>query len=410
MHFLLLSQYYPPETGSAPIKMAELAHYLIERGHQVSTVSQIPCYPAGVVYPGYEGAWFRRENQKGVRITRTWSYASPERYKFKPRFLNYVSFMITALAGIFSGPRPDVIFVYSPPIFLGVTATIASKLWRCPFVFWVNDLFPLAALSLGFMRKGAMYQLACAMARFIYRHATRIVVYSMERMEELVADGASRDKIEYHPLWIDTQVFKPDPEGAVEIRRHYGWEEKFVVLYGGIIALAQGLDVVIESAKLLREVPEIHFVLVGSGMEKAKLVREAENQGLTNVEFIDYQPKERIPAFFSAADLLFAQLKEAPHRVGTVPEKILAYMACGRPVLVAAQEGAAKNLVKEYDCGITVPPENPKALVQAILSIYSDRQQIELMGNKGRQAVESHFAGPKVLRAMESSFIALGNK
>ena len=96
MNILLLSQYFPPETGSAAAKMAEMAQYFVERGHRVSSVSQVPCYPAGVVYPGYEGAWFRRELQDGVRITRTWSYASPERSKFKPRFLNYASFMVTA--------------------------------------------------------------------------------------------------------------------------------------------------------------------------------------------------------------------------------------------------------------------------------------------------------------------------
>jgi colanic acid biosynthesis glycosyl transferase WcaI len=410
MHFLLLSQYFPPETGSAPIKMAELADYLIAQGHEVSVVSQIPCYPAGVVYPGYEGAWFRREVRSGVRITRTWSYASPERYRFMPRFLNYTTYMLTALAGILSGPRPDLVFVYSPPLFLGVTASIVKKVWGCPFVFWVNDLFPLAALSLGFMRQGPLYQMALATARFIYRNTARIFVYSKQRGEELVADGASPASIEYHPLWIDTDVFQPDPDGGALIRQQFGWEGKFIVLYGGIIALAQGLEVMIESARMLRDVPEIHFVLVGSGMEKERLMNMAKDLELPNVEFVDHQPKEKVRAFFSAADLLFAQLKEAPHRVGTIPEKILAYMACGRPVLVAAQEGAARDVVREHGCGLTAPPENPEALTQAILSVYYNREEIQQMGLKGRQAAETYFAGPKVLKAMESSFLEIARK
>lgn len=403
MHILLLSQYFPPETGSAAAKMAEMAHYLTDRGHQVSVVSQVPCYPAGVVYPGYEGAWFRREQQNGIRVSRTWSFASPERSKFKPRFMNYASFMGTALAGILSGPRPDVMLVYSPPLFLGMTATLASKAWRCPFVFWVNDLWPRAAIHLGFMHEGPLYRLACALENFTYRNAARVFVYSARMLEEVVANGCSRTKIENHPLWIDTEVFHPDPAGAARIREQYGWGQKFVILYGGNIGLAQGLDVIVESARLLRETPDIHFVMVGSGVEKDNLESRARNYDLTNLEFIGHQPKDEVLAYFSAADILFAHLKAAPHRVGTVPEKILAYMACGRPVLMAAQAGAAVDLIKEHGCGEAVAPDNPEALARAVQSLYQRRHSLDDMGAKGRQAAEVHFAGPKVLTAMEAS-------
>lgn len=404
MHILLLSQYFPPEAGSAAAKIAEMAHYLVGRGHQVSIVSQVPCYPAGVVYPGYEGAWFRRERHDGVRITRTWSYASPERSKFKPRLLNYATFMATALAGIFSGPRPDVTLVYSPPLMLGLTAALVSKAWRTPFVFWVNDLWPRAALHLGFMLEGSLYRAASALERFVYRNAARIFVYSQRMLEEVVADGGERGKIEYHPLWIDTEVFHPDPAGAARIREQYDWGDKFVILYGGNIGLAQGLDVFVEAARLLRNNPEMHFVMVGSGVEKENLEGLARNYGLTNLEFIGHQPKDQVLAYFSAADLLFAHLKAAPHRVGTVPEKILAYMACGRPVLMAAQEGAAADVVREHACGVSIPPDDPGALAQAILALSQQRPELDAMGVQGRRAAEQHFAGPLVLASMEASF------
>jgi putative colanic acid biosynthesis glycosyltransferase WcaI len=404
MHVLLLCQYFPPEAGSAAAKIAEMAHYLVGRGHQVSIVSQVPCYPAGIVYPGYEGAWFRVEQQDGIRITRTWSHASPERGKFKPRLWNYASFMVTALAGILAGPRPDIMLVYSPPLLLGITATLISKVWGAPFVFWVNDLWPRAALHLGFMQEGSLYQAASALERLIYRHAGRIFVYSQRMLEEVVADGGERAKIENHPLWIDTEVFHPDPAGAARIRAQYGWGEKFVILYGGNIGLAQGLDVFVEAARLLRETPGIHFVMVGSGVDKDNLAGLARDYSLTNLEFIGHQPKDQVLAYFSAADLLFAHLKAAPHRVGTVPEKLLAYMACGRPVLMAAQEGAAADVVREHACGVAIPPDDPEALAQAILALSGRRHEIDAMGVQGRRAAEQHFAGPLVLDAMEASF------
>jgi glycosyltransferase involved in cell wall biosynthesis len=407
MNILLLSQYFPPEAGSAAAKIAEMAHYLISRGHQVSVVSQLPCYPAGVVYPGYEGAWFRRERRDGIRITRTWSYASPERNKFKPRLLNYATFMATALAGIFTGHRPDVTLVYSPPLLLGVTAALVRQVWKAPFVFWVNDLWPRAALHLGFMQESPLYRASCALERFVYRHAARIFVYSQRMLEEVVADGGSRAKLTCHPLWIDTEVFYPDPAGATRVRGQYGWGDKFVILYGGNIGLAQGLDVFVEAALLLRENPAIHFVMVGSGVEKHNLEGLARNYGLTNLEFIGHQPKDQVLAYFSAADLLFAHLKAAPHRVGTVPEKLLAYMACGRPVLMAAQEGAAADVVKDHACGVAIPPDDPEALAQAILALFHRRHEIKEMGDRGRRAAELHFAGPLVLAAMEASLSAI---
>lgn len=407
MHVLMLTQNFPPEIGSGAAKMSEMAHYLSEKGHQVSVVSQIPCYPPGVHYPGYEGAWFRRESRDGYRITRTWSYAPPRRDRFWPVFFNFISFMTTAVAGILSGPRPDLIYVYSPPLFLGLTATVAGKLWGCPFVFWVNDLYPRAALSLGYMQDNGVYRLACAMEKFIYRHAARIFVYSRQMGDEVVADGASPAKIEVHPLWIDAEVFRPDPAGAAQVRQQYGWDGKFIVLYGGNIGLAQGLEVLLESAQRLLHVPEILFVLVGTGVEKARLMQRAHDAGLTNIAFIDHQPKEKVFAFFSAADLLFAHLKAAPHRVGTVPEKVLAYMACGRPVLLAVQEGAVADIINTTGCGQVVPPETPEALATAILASYQHRERIDPMGIKARQAAEAFYAGPIVLKGMEESLANL---
>jgi len=406
MRILLLSQYFPPESGSAAAKMAEMADYLSGRGHQVRVVCQVPNYPAGEVYPGYVGTWFRREHRNGFQITRTWSYATPERVRFWPRFLNYASFMATSLAGIFSGNRPEVILVYSPPLFLGATASLAGRMWGTPFVFWVNDLWPRAAVSLGFMREGPYYQLACEMERLIYRQAAKIFVYSRHMGQEVAKGGADPHKIECHPLWIDTQVFRPDPEGAAAVRQQYGWGDKFVVLYGGNLGLAQGLDILVESALLLRDNPEIIFALVGSGVEKPNLEQRVRDYGLTNVIFIGHQPKEQVGAFFSAADLLFAHLKEAPHRVGTVPEKLLAYMACGRPVLLAAQQGAAADLVKEHGCGFVVSPDNPVFLAQTISSLKG-HGQLATRGLKGLEAILADFSGPQVLAAMEASLKAI---
>ena len=217
--------------------------------------------------------------------------------------------------------------------------------------------------------------------------------------QEITNTGIRRKKIEVHPLWIDTRFFKP-LQGITEIRKKHGFERKFVVLYAGSMGLAQGIDNLIESARILQNKNNISFVLVGGGIKREKLIQLKDRYALKNVKFINPQPIETMPYFFSAADVLFVHLNKAPHRVGTIPEKALAYMSCGKPILMAA-EGAAAELVQKHDCGISVEPQNPKAIADGILLLYQDERLRERLGRNARKAAVNFFDKNLVLGNIE---------
>lgn len=193
------------------------------------------------------------------------------------------------------------------------------------------------------------------------------------------------------------------------MREKYGFKDKFVVMYAGVIGMAQGMDVVIEVALRLINRHDILFVLVGDGAEKESLVKKAQEEGLNNILFIPFQPVGDIPVFLSAADVLLVHLAPAPHRLGTIPAKVLAYMSMGRPLLVAA-EGEAADMVKRSEAGLAVKPGNPDEIYKAVLTLYQNREMREEMGARGRKYAVEHFDRENLLAKLEKHLveIALG--
>ena len=399
MKVLILTYNFPPETGSASAKMFELADYLFKKGHKVTVLTGFPNYPIGIIYDGYKQKLFLKEQGNGFKIIRTWVFTSPKRNKFLPRFLNYTSFMITSvLAGILAG-KHDLIYVYLPPIHLGVTAYIVSRIYRMPFILWVNDLWPAAPIALGFLKNSVLIKLAYYIEAFVYRKARKVAVYSLQMKDVLIRKGIPEKKIEIHPLWISTDSYIPKPKDQ-SILEQYNLKDKFVVMHAGNMGFAQSLEVVIDCARLLEENTKIVFVLIGSGDERDKLIQLKESYGLKNILFIPQQPGEKMAFFFSVADILLVHVKWAEHRYGTIPEKTLAYMSCGKPILIASQE-AASYLIRKAMCGLAIEPDNPRAMAEAIDQLMKNDELRKTMGGNARNYVVKYFSREVVLENLE---------
>jgi colanic acid biosynthesis glycosyl transferase WcaI len=402
VRILLLTQYYPPESGSSAMRMAELAAHFVSRGHRVTVVTGFPNYPDGVIFPGYRGKLWQLEQIDGVRVLRTYLLTTPRRDSFRHRLLNYVSFMVTSVFGGMAAGHHDLIYFYSPPLFLGVSAWILSRFYGIPSVVEVNDLWPQAAVALGVLRQRPLIRLAEMLERFVYDTVDEIFVYSYVMREALLERGVPHEKIELRPLWVDTDLFQPcSPVETDAVRKEHGLADRCVVMYAGNIGLAQGMDTVIDCADLLRAHTEIVFALVGEGAEKAALRRAARDRGLTNVAFVPYQPVTVISRFLSSADILLVHLDPAPHRLGTIPAKALAYMSVGRPVLMAA-EGESAALVTQCRCGVVIKPRDPAAMAEAILQMCADCDAREEWGRNGRRSVQESYDRAALLQSLES--------
>src|SRR5262249_53923205 len=300
---LFVTPYYPPEVGAPQTRISEMAVRLARRGHQVTVLTTLPNYPTGIVAPEYRGGKRRQEELDGVRVVRVWSYISPNR-GFLRRILAQLSF--GALAGrlgagkIKQGGRPNVIVVESPPLFDSYSGRYLARRFHAPYIFTVADLWPESAVQLGMLHNRPLIWLAERLEWTSYQRAGAVWSVTAGIRQTLVDRGLPDEKVFLLPNGVDTQKFRPLPRA--EARQALGWDDRLTVLCAGTLGLAHGLDTLIAAAALLKDRPDIRFVLAGAGAAKDDLEAEAARLGLTNVTFRDPQPHDRMPALISASD------------------------------------------------------------------------------------------------------------
>ncbi|HXC79994.1 MAG TPA: glycosyltransferase family 4 protein, partial [Candidatus Acidoferrum sp.] len=342
-----LTHYFPPEVGPAQVRLFELAKLLTAAGKKsVTVVTGFPNYPAGVVFPGYRRRLFMEDRVDGIRVLRTWVFASA-RHGFLSRLLNYFSFPVFSLLAVRKLGRTDIIYVQSPPLFTGLAALWFSRLKRAPFVFNVSDIWPQSAVELGILRNRFAIGLAEMFERHIYRRAARITVPTPGILERLAARGVPRDKLVLLTNGVDTAAYQIDTPDR-ELASRFGLDGHKVFMYAGLHGLAQGLEVILDAAKLTRN-PEILYVLVGDGAEKTALVAKAQREEISNIRFLPIQPTSTLPALLNLAYATIIPLKRLELFKAALPSKIFDSMAAGRPI-VAPLWGEAADLVSAADC------------------------------------------------------------
>ncbi|MGB6679070.1 MAG: glycosyltransferase family 4 protein [Terriglobales bacterium] len=395
MKILYLSQYFPPEMGAPAGRAAELSRLWAEDGHEVTVLTGFPNHPTGIVPPRYRSK-FRQfvmhENHDGVNVVRTWLLPFPNRKAYE-RMLNYSSFCISAAATGMFLHRPELVIASSPQLLVGLSGWWLARCNGVPFVFEVRDLWPESLAAVGVSgHNSLLHRLLAKIAGFLYRSCDRLVVVTPAFKEYLVEHWRVPDeKIFVVENGVETSLFsRLTPNTA--LRRAIGAEEKFVVSYIGTMGNAHGLETLLDAAALLRErAPEVLFLMVGEGAEKARIVSLAHARGLTNVRFVGQQPREKIPAYITASDVCFVLLKKAELFKTVLPTKMLEFMSCARPVILGV-DGHARSVMERANAGIFVTPESSAELAEAILRLAADPALCESLGRNGRQYVLQHFS------------------
>jgi colanic acid biosynthesis glycosyl transferase WcaI len=397
-----MAQHYAPEEVSGAVLATELAVDLVKRGHDVTFVTCAPNYPRGQVFAGYRNRLYQVETLDGVQVVRTWSYISP-RMGFWPRVLNFGTFSTSAFYGALLAGRSDVIFSYSPPLPLGLSAWLLSRLWRVPWVLRVEDLYPDAAVATGVLHNRAAIALFAALERFLYRRATHISLISEDFRQNLLRKGVAADKLSVVPVWADPELVQPQAKEN-SFRREQGLEGKFVVMYAGTLGLTSALEDVLQAAHHLKGDPDTHFVMIGEGVKKEALVRFAQDNSLENVIFLPFQPRSAFSEMMAAADVSLVTLNRASSPF-SLPSKVFNIMASARPILaVAPPESEVARLVEAVQCGVSVPPDQPNALAKAILELKRDPGYLDCLGRNGRAQLESHFSRRWCVDLYEATF------
>ena len=387
LRITFLTHYFPPEIGAPQARLLELARRLNTDGDTVTVVTGFPNYPKGVVQEGYRGRFALEERLDGVRVLRRWVFATPNK-GFLKRIVNHLSFVLTSLCALRALGPTDVIFVESPPLLIGIAALAFSRVKRAPFVLNVSDVWPQSAIELGALSNPLAIRLAEWLERHLYRRAAFVTVPTRGIRRQLASRGVPERKVVLLTNGVDVDVYKPAAhEGAMA--RELGLAGRKVFLYAGTHGMAQGLDVILEAARLTRD-PSVLYVLVGEGADKAALQARAVQEGIANVVFLPNQPKASMPALLNLAYATVIALKPLDVFRSALPSKMFESMAAGRPI-AGSMWGEAAELIEAAGCGVVAQPGDAVALQQAVDSLAADPESARRMGERGRAYVVEHF-------------------
>jgi len=387
MRIALVTQWFDPEVGSAAIP-GSIVQSLNRRGHQVEVITGFPNYPHGRLYDGYRIRPLAREVIRGTRVNRVALYPSHDMSAMR-RILNFLSFMVTSSTiGATIARRSDVTLVYSTPGTVGMAGIVLRRLFRRPFVLYIQDFWPDTVTATGMLPDRLARPAVWLLDRFcnqVYRSAARIAVISPGMKDLLVARGVPDEKIDVIYNWVDEDVFRVVPSKRPQ--------DHFEVMYAGNIGEAQGLDVAIEAMARLGPDSGVVLRLVGSGVAVDRLAKLAAERGVAGqVRFEGAMHVDQMSEVMAEAHIQLVCLKDDPLFHITMPSKIQAILACGRPLIVSAP-GDASALAVRSGAGFSVRPGDPEALAEVIARARDfGESRLEEMGSRGRSFYESRLA------------------
>lgn len=391
LRILIVSQYYWPES----FRINEVVLSLISVGCEVTVLTGQPNYPQGDVFFGYRAA--------GLGATQHEAGYSIFRVPLVPRgrggairlVANYLSFLLSASV---LGPcllrkqHFNVVFVYgTSPILQAIPAVWLAFIKRAKLVTWVQDLWPQSLEATGFVRNRRLLAMVAVLVRWIYRHCDLLLVQSQAFIPPVKA-MAGKTPVQYHPNPGDLafrQVCASGPAALV-------LEPGFNVLFAGNLGTVQALGTVLDAAELLQTHANVRIVLVGSGSRSEWLHQEVARRQLVNVQLAGRFPTEVMPGILAQASALLVSLVRSPIMSQTVPSKMQAYLAAGKPI-IASLDGAGASVLNASGAGIACPAEDAAALAAAVLRLKAlPPAELQSMGEAGLIYYKQHF-DPAVL-------------
>lgn len=393
MKILLIHQYFLEEDDPGGSRFNEMVKVWSNEGHQISVLAGMMHYGGNEKREEYKGKFTAKKKQGDITV---WRSHVSELYNsnFIGRMWGYFSFVFSSLyTGLFKVKgHYDVIIVTSPPLFVGITGYLISKLKRIPFVFEIRDLWPESAIDTGVLKNTGLIKMAYKFEKFIYRKASLINVLTPAFRKKLIEEkSVPKDKIIYIPNAADFSLSDELLESfdVAKFKREEGLVGKFIITYVGAHGVANHLQQLVEAAKLLEDT-NAHFLLIGQGMEKKKLIKLAKDLNCINISFIDPVPKSDVFKYILASDIGTSVLKNVDTFKTIYSNKTFDYMSCKKPILMAI-DGVSRELVEDADAGLFVEPENPQDFAFKVRTYMDNQTLLEKQGINGYIYAKKHF-------------------
>jgi colanic acid biosynthesis glycosyl transferase WcaI len=378
--------YAPEITGIAPHNVA-LCEFLQRQGEEVEMVTTFAYYPAWRKRVEDRRLIYRTDEINGVRVHRCWHFV-PMRVSAVKRILHEATFVFTSILRVLSLKRPDVYVVVSPPLLLGAAAWIVSTVKRAPSVFHVQDLQPDAAVGLGMLRPGWLTRVLYGLEAFAYKQATRVSGISQEIVDAFRRKGVPDDKL----ILLANTVVIPDEAQipmAGKFRSKHGFSTgEFLAIYAGNLGVKQGLNILLDTADLLRHDRNIRIVLCGDGAERTTLEKSVTDRNLANISMLPLQFDVDYQELLIDADVsLITQQSGSGNSF--FPSKLLVTLAHSSPVLtVADDDSALARAVMAHGFGLNVSPGRPEHLADSLRDLSANRARLREWGRAGREYVK----------------------
>jgi len=367
MKILFITDNFPPEVNAPATRTYEhIKEWIKDESVEVTVLTCFPNFPHGKVYNGYKNKLYQREKFDGIDVIRVWSYMSKNE-GFVKRVLDYISFAFMAFfVGLFQ--KFDVIVATSPQFFTTWAGCGLAKIKRRPWVFELRDLWPESIKTVGAMKQGKIIEILEKIELGLYKSSNLVIAVTEAFRRNLIARGIDGNKIKVITNGSNLDLFVPRGKDG-ELLNQLGLKDKFIVGYIGTHGMAHSLDFIITTISKIKD-EKFHFLFVGDGAVKEKIVNLAADLGLKNVTFLGSVPKDEVPRFLSICDAMLAPLKKDDNFKTVIPSKIFEASAMQKPVLLGV-EGQAKEILEAYGAGVCFEPENEKDFLEK-LNILTD--------------------------------------
>lgn len=399
MKILFLTDNFIPETNAPAYRTYEHCKEWVKEGVDVTIITCFPNFPLGKVYPGYRNKLCQIELMDGIRVIRVWSFMA-ENKGFVKRILDFLSFMISSfIAGLFV--KTDIIVATSPQFFTAISGRWLAFWKRKRWIMEVRDLWPESLKVVGVMKDNLAIRFFEFIEHRLYQSAWKIVTVTNYMKKEMIERHyISHEKIKVIRNGVDFDEFQPLPKNQELISR-LGFEDKFVIGYIGTHGMAHGLDFVLKSASKL-QTDKIHFLFIGSGSEKPKLLNLQKTLHLRNVTFLDSVSKSHVKDYLSIIDFGLVNLINSPVFMGALPSKINELVAMKIPILLGVL-GEAEEFVKKYNLGICFSPEDENSFLEAIDKAFYWGRKVGFDLNMVKLVIDRKTLALKMLSFIKST-------
>ena len=394
MRFLILTQYFPPETGAPQNRLSGLARELKQMGHEVVVLTAMPNYPAMQIHADYIGKKYVFDEFENIPVHRAWIYVSKNRSVIS-RLMNYFSFTFSSMyyASKIKGDF-DYLMVESPPLFLGISAWWISKRKKAKMVFNVSDLWPESAEKLGVITNKLFLKLATILEEWLYKKSFMVTGQTQGIVQNIKSRFPDK-KVHWLPNGVDESIFRFKKQDNVRQQLQLA-QDDFLIMYAGIIGLAQGLDVILDAAKLLPAESKIVYLLLGDGPEKSRLIQRVNDENITRIKFLELVSREVVPSYVDAVDVAVIPLKKMDLFLGAIPSKIFENLALAKPLLLSVDGEARRLFIDEGNAGLFIEPENSQMLAEKSLYLEANPDVVKTMGANGQSYVQKFFMRKKI--------------